>query len=500
MQAFWDQITSLLGGYIPSLVGALLILIIGWIVASIVAAGVGSALKRTKLDNRLAKALAGGGETTTPINTEKLVSRVVYYLLMLFVLIAFFQALQLTIVTEPLNQLLTTVFAFAPQIFGAAILLLIAWAVATLLRLLVSKALTALKLDERLGSSLETEQVSLSKTLADVVYWLVFLFFLPAILGSLELDGMLQPVLGMLNTAFNFLPNLIAAAIILVVGWFVARLVRQIVSNLLAAAGLNRLSERVGLNNVLGEMTLSGILGLIIYVFILIPVLIAALNALDLDSVTQPASTMLTTILNALPNIFAAIIVLSLAYVVGRIVSGFVTNILTGIGFNSLPARLGLATEASEQAENRRTPAEVVGYLVLVGIMLFATIEALNLLDFALLAGLVSQFTVILGQIIFGLIIFGLGLFLANFAAQIIRSSGVAQASLLALIARVAILVLVGAMALTQMGLATDIVNLAFGLFLGSLAVAAALAFGLGGREVAGRELNGWVQRLKDRS
>jgi hypothetical protein len=69
----------------------------------------------------------------------------------------------------------------------------------------------------------------------------------------------------------------------------------------------------------------------------------------------------------------------------------------------------------------------------------------------------------------------------------------------LALAARVSIIVLAGAMALRQMGLAEDIINLAFGLLLGSVAVAVALAFGLGSREVAGREVSEWVQSLKSK-
>jgi hypothetical protein len=65
--------------------------------------------------------------------------------------------------------------------------------------------------------------------------------------------------------------------------------------------------------------------------------------------------------------------------------------------------------------------------------------------------------------------------------------------------ARVSILVLAGAMALGQMGVASDIINLAFGLLIGAIAVAVALAFGLGGREIAGRELDKWLDSVRTR-
>jgi hypothetical protein len=280
-----------------------------------------------------------------------------------------------------------------------------------------------------------------------------------------------------------------------VVGWFVARIIQKIVTSLLAAAGVDRLGDRVGLSQVLGGQTLSGVLGTVVYILILLPVLISALNALQIAAVTGPATNMLNTILAAIPNIFAAAVVLFISYVVGRLAAGLVANLLAGIGFNSLPARLGMAR--ATPTVGQRTPADLVGSLVLIAIMLFASVEAARLLGFGALADLLAQFIQLGGQIILGLIVFGIGLYLANLAANMIESSGATNARLLAWAARVAILVLSGAMALRQMGIANEIVNLAFALLLGAIAVAAALAFGLGGRETAGRELETWVNRVK---
>jgi len=223
--------------------------------------------------------------------------------------------------------------------------------------------------------------------------------------------------------------------------------------------------------------------------------MIAALDALNMGAITQPASDVLGIILGAFPVIFGAVLVLAVAYIVGRVVAGLITSLLAGIGFNTILARLGLG---KEPGEGERTPSEIVGYLVLVAVMLFASIEALDLLNFELLAGGLAQFTVFAGQVILGLIIFAVGLYLANLAAKVIRTTGAAQAGLLALAARVSILVLAGAMALRQMGLANEIVNMAFGLLLGAVAVAVALAFGLGGREVAARGLEEWVQSIEE--
>jgi hypothetical protein len=158
--------------------------------------------------------------------------------------------------------------------------------------------------------------------------------------------------------------------------------------------------------------------------------------------------------------------------------------------------RLGLAAEATKW---ELSPSEIAGYLVLVGTMLLASMEASRLLGFAELAVMISGLTVFLVQVILGLVVFGFGLWLANFAAQAVQASGAAQASLLAMAVRVSILILAGAIALTQMGLANQIITLAFGLLLAAFALAVALAFGLGGREIAASQLDEWLKSLRSK-
>jgi hypothetical protein len=497
LEKLLQKMAQLGAGGIPNLIVALIILIVGWIIALVLAALVRSALRRTKMDRRLSEWLAEKEEEGKVVDVARWVGKGVFYLVMLFVLIAFFQQLNLTLVTEPLNRLLSQVFEYAPRVAGAGALLLLAWLVASVLKFLLSKAFGMAKIDERLGAKIgleEEQEVPLSKTITDAVYWLVFLLFLPAVLSALALEGLLQPVQSMVNVTLGFLPNLFAAAIILGLGWFAARIVQRIVTNLLAPAGIDQLSERVGIVKVLGEQKLSRVIGLVLYVLILIPVVIAALNALGLESVTGPSSNMLNMILAAFPAIFAAALVVVFSFVIGRLVAGLITNLLTSIGFNGVLVWLGLAKEPEE---GERSPSHIAGYLVVVAIMLFAGIEALQLLGFSSVALLVTQFTTFAWEVLLGLVIFGLGLFLANLAAKTIEASEVAQREFLSQAARIAIVVLAGAMGLREMGVANEIINLAFGLALGGIALAAALAFGLGGREVAARELNEWVEKAK---
>jgi hypothetical protein len=421
---------------------------------------------------------------------------------MILVFVAIFQALNLTMATEPLNSLLNQVFQFIPKLIGAVILLIIAWIVANIVRLVVSRALGAINLDDRISSGKEGEgeqeseeqRISLTKIISDGLYWLIFLLFLPAILGALDLGGLLTPVQELFNKLLGYLPNIFAAGLIAVIGWFVARVVQRLVTNLLTAVNIDRLSERFSL-----PVNLSSAIGIIVYVLILIPVIVAALNALALTAITQPVSDMLNIILAALPNIFAAGVVIIVSYLLGRLVAGLITNLLTGVGFNAVLSWLGLgsAPAEGEVAEGKRTPSEIVGTLVLIGIMIFAIFEASSLLGFALLSDLLANFAVFAGHIVLGLFILGIGLYLANLVVKAINASGTAQAGLLAVVARVAIIGLLGAIALRQMGIANEIISLAFGLLLGSMAIAAAIAFGIGGREIAARKLEEWSEVIK---
>ena len=474
------ELTPLFSSYIPNLVGAMMILLVGWVLALVASALIRSGLRRTGLDTRLAK-LVKPGEVTEGTEVQNWIGKGVYYLIMLFVLLAVFQTLHLTQVTEPLNRLLSKVFEFAPQVISAAVLLGLAWILATVLRFAIVRGLNAAQLDRRLGSQADIkidEQSSMSQSIGDVVYWFIFLLFLPAVLSTLELDGLLGPVNSMMSTLLGFFPNLVAAGVILVVGWFLARIVQRIITSLLGAAGADRLSEQVGLNQVLGTRTLSGAIGLIVYVLILIPVMIGALNALSLDAITQPASDMLALMLGKFPNLVGAGLVLIIAYAVGRMVATIVTNLLSGIGFNTILARVGVPTDMQSGAQQ---PATIVGTLILVTIMLFAFMEASEQLGFILLADLISKFTFFVGHLFLGLIIFAIGLYLANLASQTIRTSQTSQATIVGRVAYLAIMILGTAMALREMGLAEEIVNLAFGLILGALAIAFAIALGLGG-------------------
>ncbi|HIK39971.1 mechanosensitive ion channel [Thermoleptolyngbya sp. M55_K2018_002] len=550
--AFLTNINTQLGSFLPSLLGAILILIAGWVLAAIAASITKRILLQTNLDNRLASTFLPAGSTARP-HVEQWGAALVFWVIMIFAIVAFLNALRLDVVSQPLNNFLQQIFSYLPRLGGAAILVALAWVLASLVKVLVTRGLARFGLDEKLNVAPRDAEMGvadpyvaarsaeagvvdpsrqpvaespflLSETLGNVLYWFVFLFFLPLILDVLQLQGPLQPVQTLLNDFLVILPRILSAIAIGAAGWFIAQVVRNIVTNLLRAARVDRLGTQFGLSRTQGALSLSSLIGTLVYVLILIPTAIAALQALGIRAISDPAIAMLNDILTALPRIFTAAVLLIVFYVIGRFIADLVTNLLTSFGFNNVFEWMGLprqtvatvvppssppydATPGGEPTVvqpaatlPRRTPSEIVGILALVGIMLFAAVAAAEVLQFQQLTAIVNGILAVSARVLVGIIVFGVGLYLANLAFNLIAGSGGRQARILAQAARIAIIALVSAMALQQMGIATNIVALAFGLLLGAIAVALAIAFGLGGREVAAEQLREWLASFKQQS
>jgi hypothetical protein len=505
--SFFQKMGEQVGSFLPSLFGAIAILIVGWMLANALALGTKKLLDATEIDNWLAAKVLGRQPNDPQVPIEKWVSQVVFWVIMIFALVAFFNVLNLDIVSQPLNSFLQQIFNYLPKIGGAVVLLGVAWIVATMTKAIVTHGLQSFHLDDRLAEQTGGEQspFSLNETLANAMYWFVFLFFLPLVLDALQLQGPLQPVQNLLDTILSALPKILTAVIIGAIGWFIAWIVRRIITNVLAAMGTDQIGSKMGLTQTDGGMSLSGLIGTVVYVLILIPTAIAALNALQIEAISAPAVSMLQQILNTIPQIFTAALVFAVFYAIGQFISELVAKILASLGFNNIFQWLGLPTASpsdnagnSETISVNKTPSEIAGILVQVGIMLFAAVAASEVLGMPALTQIAQGILQGSGNVLVGLLVFGIGLYLANLAFTLISGAGGANAKILGNTARISVIALSGAMALQQMGIATDIVNLAFGLLLGAIAVAVAIAFGLGGRDVAAEQLRQWLSTFKD--
>ena len=482
LQTILGSLQGILSDTMPMLLAALSILIVGWLIAVVLRAGTRRLLDMVDLNERIRTS------TEREIDAESMGAAGVFWLTMLLVLIAFLNVLDLEIVSSPLQALVTQVFEYGPSLIAGAVLILIAWVLASAVRSLLSAALAKTTLDDKV--SREAEMKPISENLGDVAYWLVLLLFLPAVLSTLQLEGLLIPVQGMVNKILEMLPNVLGAAVIGAVGWFVARILRDLVQSLLEAVGFDRLGVKAGLK---GNVSLSQLAGLVVFIFVFVPALVGALNTLRIDAISAPATQMLGAFMGAIPDIFAAVIILTIAFVLARFVSGLITSILDGLGANQLPQKLGLTAIDN----GGFAVSTFVGRVISFFILLFASVEAANQLGFAQVSLIVSTFIGFAGQVLLGGVILVIGFWLAGLAhSAVIQVSGKSATAMAGLL-RAAILGLVFAMGLRAMGIADDIVNMAFALVLGAVAVAFALSFGLGGREAAGKQMDHWLTNLR---
>ncbi|MGL5744272.1 MAG: mechanosensitive ion channel, partial [Cetobacterium sp.] len=243
------------------------------------------------------------------------------------------------------------------------------------------------------------------------------------------------------------------------------------------------LDEKLSIDGkVLFEGKLSTILSNIVYILILIPVFSASLNYLGLELIISPVISMLHILFNYVPNLVGVALVIVIALYFGKIIESIITNLLIGLKFDLYLEKAGLKT-----AENNYS--KLVGKISKILILYFAIIQSIEILNFGALQDLSLKLTLLLGDIFLGVVIVAIGIVVANYVSKIVKNTSLDNKEQIALVAKVAIIVFVGAMGLGQMGIANEIINLAFGFTVGAIAIAFAVAFGIGGKDLAKEKL-----------
>lgn len=385
-----------------------------------------------------------------------------------------------------LNNLQSTLSTGIGAVVKAVLLLVLAVIVASVVRSLVKKLLDTRKVSELLAKMDGNEGAgSTANFIGKLVYLIVFLLFVPGIMGALNADSVAQPVLGLLNKIWSFVPNILAAVIVLLVGSAVARLVRQLLVPVFQKLKVDRLQEKAGIS-VPDSARLSNTLSYIVYVLILIPVIITALQVLNIQVISDPAVSMLNVVFNKIPSIIVAALIIGLGCVIAKFAGQIVSRLIAATGVD---AKL---TELTDNKMSGFTLSNVVGAAVQVVLTLFFVAEGLNVLGFTVLTGISTTIIAYLPNVLAAVIILICAVFAARIAEKAMKKTGMAA---YALIVKIAIFVIAAFMGLNQLGIASVIVNSAFILILAALAVAFAVAFGIGGRDFAAKTL----EKLSDK-
>jgi hypothetical protein len=301
--------------------------------------------------------------------------------------------------------------------------------------------------------------------------------------------GIIEPFQAFFSTLIDFLPTIIVVLVLLLLAWILARALRTGARKLLRATTIDkRLGKGEGPWDASQYPVAHGT-GTAVFWIVWVLFILAILQVLGVQGLFDSIVVVFQKIFAAVPNIIAAVLVLAIFYFIGTLLAKLATKALTSIHFDELPVKLGLAKKAPTGAGSA---SSVVGYIVVVFIMLFAIIMAADLLGFAAVNEMIAVLTQFLGLVLLGAVVIGIGILVANFLANILRSGGRSEA--LVSLVRISIIVLSVLLGIRAMGFANDLILLGFGLALGAAAIAAAIAFGMGGREVAGELLARWTK------
>jgi hypothetical protein len=394
---------------------------------------------------------------------------------------------------------------WGPKILVAVLILVATWLVARAVKWVLQKSIDKAPALRKHSSGQPGETVGHQLgTIAKLIIWLVGIM---AALQFLGIGQILQPINELTLQIFGFLPRLIGAGLIFFVGLIVARIVRKLVETVLTAANVDGLLARIGVGESEGTLrtdpaavppgttpgatraTLARAAGVLVFALIIIPVAIAALQVLGIEAISGPAINMLNQILAAIPRVLSAALWIGIAFVAAKFLKSIIEAILPPTGFDQAIRSTGVVPATT-------TPSRVVANIAMVAIVLIASIEAAKQLGGGTIAIFLAQVTALGGKVIFGTLIIVVGIMLSRIIAGLV-GSGTGEGGYGQTIVRYAIIALFTAIGLTFMGLADSIVQMAFGLILGSAAVATALAFGLGGRDAAARVLERYADKAE---
>ena len=406
------------------------------------------------------------------------------------------------------KQAITNVINGVPSIIYAILLLVLAFIVASVVKAIVVKVCKKLDVSKRFGkfsdnvsesdskNSKDKDKNDLCNTFGKIAFVIVFVLFIPGILNMLNLQGVSQPITNMMNSLFSYITYIIGAIAIFIFGAFLAKIVKQIVVSLLKGFKFDKVQEKLGIKSDNATVSFSNLIGNIVYFLILIPVIIAALQVLNISSITTPAVNMLDNILSMVPNVFVAIVLIVVGVFIGKLVGSVLSAVLSGIGVNKFASNF---IKEGEINGRKILFSDIIGGLVKYIIIILLAAQAVSVLKLDALNNLGTMVINYLPNFIGAVAILIAGLLLASFVEKLMKKSS-AKSVVSAGIAKAVIIIVTVFMTLNQLNIASLIVNTTFIVILGTAAVACAIAFGIGGRETAANILKNIYESLNSKN
>ncbi|WP_084625667.1 mechanosensitive ion channel [Salinimicrobium xinjiangense] len=373
---------------------------------------------------------------------------------------------------------------FLPNLLGALLVLLIGWLIAKAIKAMVVKLLRRTSWDERIfgGDNIDDTNVFVG----NIFYYLIMIIVLLIALEVLGISEVLAPLENMLNEFLLFIPNLIGALLIGFIGYVLAKFVANLVH--IGGGLIDRMVDKTGFKDT---DRLVNILRKLVFIIIFIPFLIQAFNTLRLDAISEPANDILYGFTELIGEIVIAALIIIVFVWGGKYLANFLEDLFKSMGLDRTAEKI----QIDNMIGAGQSLSKLVANLIYFFLVFFGIITAVEILGLSRLTEILHQILEITGQILFGLVILAVGNYISLLIYNTMTRSS--KNHFIAGVIRWASLALFIAIALRTMGIANEIVELAFGLILGAIAVAVALSYGLGGREAAGEHFRDIIQKFR---
>ncbi|MBR2840947.1 MAG: mechanosensitive ion channel [Bacilli bacterium] len=383
-----------------------------------------------------------------------------------------------------------------PSVVEALILLVIAFICATIVRELVFKTMQLVRLDKGLEKAkIEDEKkTSIKEFIGKLFYLIVFILFIPGIFEKLGLTGVAEPIVKMMNKLLEYMPNIVAASVILIIGLCIAKIVKELLIPIFRNLKVDSYLTKVGFEDT-DKVSLSEVFAKAIYVLILVPVVIASLDALKIEAISKPSTEMLNDILVFMPRAVIAIVILFVGKFIASLASDLLEKVLVSIGTDKITESIIKTNE--KESEKDFSLSKIIAGIVKYVIIIFFVVEGLNILKLQILTNIGSKVISYMPYAISSLIIIGIAFLLGSFAEKNINEK-FTDSKISALIVKIVIFTVGVFIALYQLGIAKGLVNSAFIIILSAFAIAFAVSFGIGGRDFA-KNMLGKLERKIDK-
>ncbi len=292
-------------GPVATYIVAILIFLIGKWIAKTVSKVCGKGISKTGIDEKLGRLMGSNSGST-----EKMLSSLIYGVLLLFVIIFALDFAGLKQVVEPLNDLFKQFLSAIPNLLMAGIVLYLGTVLAKIVKGLVENVLNAARVDERIGS--EEGTTPISGSLGTAIYCFIILLFAPVALRSLNMPEISEPIAGISDQILGSVPKILIAGVLIAAGVLIGGIAQKLVSNLLAATGVDNFPGKMGLTiPASGKNSISGLAGTVVFVSIMVLLISTAINALDIELLSKASES----ILGGFFNVLLAVLIFGAGYV-----------------------------------------------------------------------------------------------------------------------------------------------------------------------------------------